>query len=59
MNGRRPRAGNGIVPTLTKGAAPSHALVRHPAAAFGAALVLQATALGPGQLNLNVRFEGL
>jgi hypothetical protein len=24
-----------------------------------AALVLQATALGPGQLNLNVRFEGL
>lgn len=24
-----------------------------------AALVLQATAIGPGQLNLNVRFEGL
>jgi len=49
MNGRHPRAGNGIVPTLPKGAAPSHALVRRPPAAFGAALVLQATALGPGQ----------
>jgi predicted enzyme related to lactoylglutathione lyase len=36
------------VPTLAKGVPPSHALVRHPAAAFGAALVLQATALGPG-----------
>ena len=59
MNGRDPRAGNGSVPTLPKGAAPFHDLVRRPAAAFGAALVLQATALGPGQLNLNVRFEGL
>lgn len=51
MNGRDPQAGNGSVPTLPKGAAPyhAHALDHPPAAAFGAASVLQATALGPAQ----------
>jgi hypothetical protein len=45
----RPAGGERQRAYLAENAAPSHALVRHPAAAFGAALVLQATALGPGQ----------
>jgi hypothetical protein len=38
---------------------PSGTTVDGTPAGKTAALVLQATAIGPGQLNLNVRFEGL
>jgi len=38
---------------------PAGTSVDGTSAGKSAALVLQATAIGPGQLNLNVRFEGL
>jgi len=50
-NGQRPAGGEQHRAYLAERRCPSHAhaLDHPPAAAFGAASVLQATALGPGQ----------